>query len=159
VTIPAVAPELPAVLVLTGNTLGTAEIHVSVGEFVRSRTYGGVENVPIARNCPVSCKFPTVIELGIMVSESRGCGGAVSETVTDAAPDTTLPSVFVNDALMVVVPALNPVTRPDALTEAMEELLEVHLTWLKLVTSCCSPVVPDVPSAINWLVWPDADSA
>jgi hypothetical protein len=76
----------------------------------------------------VSCRLPTVIELGIIVSESRGCGGAVSETVMDAVLDTTLPSAFVNAALTVVVPTLNPVTRPDVLIEAMEGLLEVHFT-------------------------------
>jgi hypothetical protein len=71
VTIPAVAPILPALLVLTVKTLGAEEIQVSVGELVRSLTVGGVENVPIARNCPVSCKLSTVIELGRMVSESK----------------------------------------------------------------------------------------
>jgi hypothetical protein len=50
VTIPAVAPIFPALLVLTGKTLGEAEIQVSVGELVRSLTVGGAENVPIARN-------------------------------------------------------------------------------------------------------------
>lgn len=68
VTIPAVAPRVPEVL-LTGKTLGTEEIQDSVVEFVRSLTNGEVENVPIARNCPVSCKLPTVMALGITVSE------------------------------------------------------------------------------------------
>ena len=45
VTIPAVAPRVPVVAVLTGKTLGTEEIQVSVGEFVRSLMVGVVENV------------------------------------------------------------------------------------------------------------------
>jgi hypothetical protein len=38
-------------------------------EFVRSLTVGAEENVPIARNCPLSVKAPKVIPLGMMVSE------------------------------------------------------------------------------------------
>jgi hypothetical protein len=49
-TMPAVAPTFPAVLVLTGKSFGNEEIQVSVGEFVRSLTNGAAENVPIARN-------------------------------------------------------------------------------------------------------------
>jgi hypothetical protein len=124
---PAVAPEFPPELVLTGNTLGTEEIHVSVGELVRSRTYGTVENVPIARNCPVSCRFPTVIELGIMVRESRGSGAAVVDTATFALVETTLPSEFVSTAVIVVLPAATPVTWPVELTVAIVGTLELHL--------------------------------
>ena len=97
-----------------------------VTEFVRSLTYGGVANVPTARKFPVSCKFPTVIELGMMVRESRGSGAAVRLTVTLAVLDTTLPSEFVNTAVMVPVPALKPFARPVALIETMDGLLEVH---------------------------------
>ena len=50
VTVPALDPGVPAVLVFTGKLLGMVEIHVSVGELVRSLTVGVVENVPIARN-------------------------------------------------------------------------------------------------------------
>jgi len=50
VAIPAVAPRLPPVLVLTGKTLGVEEIQVTEGELVKSLTAGGVANVPIARN-------------------------------------------------------------------------------------------------------------
>src|SRR5271167_4469973 len=123
---PAEAPELPPELVLTGKTLGNAEIQVRLGEFVRSLTKGAVAYVPIARNCPVSCKLPTDTVLGIMVSESRGSGAAVSETVTVPVFDTTLPSAFVNSAVMVLVPALRPVTSPAALTVAIEGMLELH---------------------------------
>jgi hypothetical protein len=62
----------------------------------------------------------------MIVSESRGSGAGVLETATVAVPDTTLPSAFVNSAVMVVLPALEPVTSPEALTEAMDGLLERH---------------------------------
>jgi hypothetical protein len=71
VTIPAVAPGFPPVLLLTGKTLGVAESQVRVGELVRSLMVGAAENVPIARNWPLPCKLPTVIELGIMARDSR----------------------------------------------------------------------------------------
>ena len=74
------------------------------------------------------------------------------ETATVAVPDATLPSAFVNSAVMVALPALKPVTSPEALTEAMDGLLELHLIWVELVTSVWRPVLPEVPSAINWLV-------
>jgi hypothetical protein len=123
-----------------------------VTEFVRSLTYGGDENVPTARKFPVSCKFSTVIELGMMVRESRGSGAAVRVTVTVAVLDTMLPSEFVNTAVMVSLPALKPFARPVELIETMDGLLEVHLIWAELVTSCWRPVLPDVPSAMNWAV-------
>jgi hypothetical protein len=114
--------------------------------------YGGDENVPTARKFPVSCKFSTVIELGMIVSESRGSGAAVSETATVAVFDTTLPSGFVNNAVMVLVPALKPLTSPDAFTEAIDGMLELHCIWTEAVTSSRRPLLPEVPSAINWLV-------
>jgi hypothetical protein len=123
-----------------------------VTEFVRSLTYGAAENVPNARKFPVSCKLPTVIELGMIVSESRGSGAGEFETATVAVPDTTLPSAFVNSAVMVALPAFEPATSPEALTEAMDGLLELHLIWVELVTSVWRPVLPEVPSAINWVV-------
>ena len=135
---------------LIGKTSGAEERQVT--EFVRSLTYGATENVPYARKFPVSCKFPTVIELGIIVSESRGSGAAVSETATAAVFETTLPSAFVNSAVIVVLPALAPVTSPDAFTVAIDGALELHWIWVELVTFCWRPVLPDVPSAINWLV-------
>jgi hypothetical protein len=135
---------------LTGKTSGAEERQAT--EFVRSLTYGAAENVPNARKFPVSCKLPTVIELGMIVSESRGSGAAVSETATAAVFDTTLPSAFVNTAVIVLVPELKPVRRPDALTVAIDGMLELHWIWVELVTFCWRPVLPDVPSAINWLV-------
>jgi hypothetical protein len=136
VTIPAVAPRLPAVLVLTGKTLGREEIQVSVGEFVRSLTVGEVENVPIARNCPVSCKLPTVIELGIMVSESRSPPDAPppEPVTTRVALELTGPLNAVALAVIVVVPALTPVATPEALTVATAGTLEAQVTVL--VISC-----------------------
>src|ERR1700733_7315610 len=123
-----------------------------VTEFVRSLTYGAAENVPKARKFPVSCRLPTLSELGMIVSESSGSGAGVLETATVAVPDTTLPSAFVNSAVMVALPGLEPVTSPEALMEAIDGLLEVHLIWFELVTSVWRPVFPEVPSAINWVV-------
>jgi hypothetical protein len=54
-------------LVVTGKTFG-AEVN-QVTELVRSLTVGAVENVPIARNCPLSPRVPKTIPLGMMVSE------------------------------------------------------------------------------------------
>jgi hypothetical protein len=152
VATPAVAPTGCAALSfeLTGKTSGAEERQVT--ELVRSLTYGAAEKVPNARKFPVSCKFPTVIEFGMMVSESRGSGAAVSDTATVALFETTLPSAFVNSAEIVVLPELEPVTSPAAFTEAMDGALELHLILVELVTSCCRPVLPDVPSAISWLV-------
>jgi hypothetical protein len=135
---------------LTGKTSGAEERQTT--EFVRSLTYGATENVPTARKFPVSCKFPTEIELGTIVSESKGSGAGALETATVAVPDTTLPSVFVRTAVILVLPALEPVTSPDAFTEAMDGALELHWVWVELVTFCWRPVLPDVPRAINWLV-------
>jgi hypothetical protein len=89
-------PELGAALlfVVTGNRFGKEVSHVAV--FVMSLTYGGVENVPMARNCPLPPKLPTVIELGITVTESRSCGVAVIVVVNVAEPETTLPSELVS---------------------------------------------------------------
>src|ERR1700722_2995126 len=66
VTIPAFAPPLgtPDPLVFTGKTLGEEVSHCT--ELVRSRVVGGVEYVPMARNCPASSKLPTVIEVGMI---------------------------------------------------------------------------------------------
>jgi hypothetical protein len=82
VTIPAEAPVFPPVLVLTGKELGKVEIQVT--ELVRSLTYGAVENVPIAKNCPDPCKLSTVSALGRIVSDTRGSGGGVFVTETVA---------------------------------------------------------------------------
>ncbi len=133
---------------LTGKTLGRSESQVT--ELVRSLTVGAVEYVPIARKFPVSCKLPTVILLGIMVSESRGSGAGVDVVVTVAGgAETTVPSWFVHIAVIVAVPTLWPVTSPVALTVAIVGMLEVHVICAELVTSSSSPVVPEVPRAIS----------
>jgi hypothetical protein len=108
VTIPALALGVPPELVLTGNADGNDEIQVVPGELVRSLTYGTVENVPIARNWPVSCRSPTESEAGMMVSESSGSGRVVVETVTGADVVTTVPSGLLNSTVIVAVPAPNP---------------------------------------------------
>lgn len=113
-------------MLLTGKTLGKEESQVT--EFVRSLTVGGVENVPIARKFPVSCRLPTVMLLGIMVSESSGSGAAVSVTVTVPAAETTLLSEFVYSAVIVVVPKLIPLASPPAVIEAMVGMLELHFS-------------------------------
>jgi hypothetical protein len=128
--------------------LGAAETQVT--ELVRSLTCGLVEYVPMARKFPVPCKLPTVILLGIMVSESSGSGAAVDVTVTVAVADTTLESGFVHSAVMVLVPTLTPVTTPPVgLTVAMVGMVELQARLEELVTSSCRPVVPEVPRAMN----------
>src|ERR1035438_1558514 len=98
-TIPAVAPCPPPLFLLTGKTFGTEEIQLGVGELVRSLTYGAVAKIKNARNWPVSCRLPTVMVLGTIVSERRGSGAAVNATATVAVPDTTLPSALDNSAV------------------------------------------------------------
>jgi hypothetical protein len=134
VTIPPGAPGFTAELSeLTGKTSGSADSQVT--ELVRSRTKGAEANVPIARKLPVSCKLPTVIVLGIIVSESRGSGGAVDVTVTLAVAETILPSGFVHSAVMVLEPMLTPVTTPAALTVATLGMVELQVRLEELVTS------------------------
>ena len=65
---------------------------------VTSLTVGDVENVPIARNCPVNWKSRTVIELGTMESEvidSSEVPVPLIETEIEALAVTTELSVFV----------------------------------------------------------------
>jgi hypothetical protein len=143
-------------LVLTGKTLGSEESHVT--EFVRSRTVGAVEKVPIAMKFPVSCKLPTLIELGIMVSDSRGSGAGDEVTSTVAVASATLPSGLVQSAVMVEIPGLTPAASPVELTVATVGMLELQVRLGESVTFICSVVVPTVPSAMNWAVWPDAES-
>jgi hypothetical protein len=141
---------------LTGKTSGAEDSQVTV--FVRSLTYGTVENVPTARKFPVSCKLPTVITGGMIVSESRGSGAAVRETVTAAVFDTTVPSGFFKSAVTVALPELTPVTCPLELTETIEGLLELQAICEELVTFVTSPLLPSVPNAINCPVWPEAET-
>ena len=81
----------------------------------------------MARKFPVSCRLPTVMLLGMMVSESSGSGAVVAVIVTAAVAETTLPSGLVQMALIVLEPALTPVTSPEAETVATVAILEVEL--------------------------------
>jgi hypothetical protein len=112
----------------------------------------------MARKFPVPCKLPTVILVGIIVSESSGSGAAVAVTTTVAVADTTLASGFVHSAVMLLEPAPTPVTTPAALMVATDVMLELQARLEELVTSSCRPVVPEVPRAINWPVCPDAET-
>jgi hypothetical protein len=118
---------VPPVLVLTGKILGAEESHVT--ELVTSLTVGEVEYVPIARKFPVSCKFPTVIVLGIMVSESK-----VAPPVPPPPLVTVIVAVAPVDPAMlaeiVAVPMDTAVDNPDELTVATAGVLEVQITWL-----------------------------
>jgi hypothetical protein len=76
-----------------------------------------------------------------------------------ALPDTTVPSVFVSCAVIVVDPTLTPVANPVGLTVATDGMLELHVICGELVTFVSSPLAPKVPRAINCPVCPDADSA
>jgi hypothetical protein len=134
VTMPALALGVPPVLVFTGKESGKEDIQVVFGSFVRSRTNGTSENVPIARNWPVSCRLPTVSELGTMVSESSGSGAAVTEMLIVALAVTTVLSGFVHIAVIVVFPGLTPFTTPVELTEAMVGMLELHVRFEDWVT-------------------------
>jgi branched-subunit amino acid transport protein AzlD len=155
VTIPAVAPELPAVLVFTGKTLGTEETQVSIGEFVRSLTVGAVENVPIARNCPLSCRLPTVIELGIIVSESRVLDPVppplvvVPATVSVEVPTSRPENPFMLAAI-VVVPGPTAVASPEELIVATAVSLDFQAAKavMSLVVGTADPLVY-VPMAVN----------
>ena len=114
----------PVASELTGKTLGAEEIQVT--ELVRSLTVGEVENVPMARKLPVSCRLPTVITAGMMVSESSGSGAAVRVTVTVALAETILRSGLVHSAVMALDPALTPATKPELLTVAIVGMLDIH---------------------------------
>src|ERR1700720_3541934 len=102
-------------LLVTGKTFGADVIQVA--ELVRSLTVGAVENVPIARNCPVSCKLPTVIVLGRMVSERMP--PPLPPDVPPVDPVTVRLAVALTGpanpaalAVMIVEPAFTAVTTP-----------------------------------------------
>jgi hypothetical protein len=122
---------------VTGKTFG-AEVN-QVTELVRSLTVGAVENVPIARNCPLSCKLPKTIPLGMMVSERMP--PPLPPVVPPADPVTVTPAVEVTGplnavalAVIVVVPALTAVTIPAEFTVATAGVLEVQVN--PVVTFC-----------------------
>lgn len=137
VAIPAVAPNIPPLwlgsLEFTVITFGAEEIHRREVEFVRSLIAGGVENVPMARNCPVSFKLATLIDAGIIVSDKRLPAASAPVTVM-AALALTGPLNAVAFAVIVVVPAPTAVTNPEELTVATVGTLELQLT--PLVKSC-----------------------
>ena len=79
---------------------------------------------------------------GIMVSESSGSGAVVSDTETVALPLTTEPSLFVSNAVIVLVPTDPPETRPLELTAATDGMLEFQVIFGELVTFSRSPYYP-----------------
>ena len=94
------------------------------------------------------------------VSETRDDGVTVTARV--AVVETTVPSGFFTSAVIVVLPWLKPVTTPlpDANPDvivAIDGMLDVHVVCDELVTSTSKPVVPEVASAMNWPVWPEAE--
>src|SRR5208282_635022 len=90
-------------------------------------------------------------------------GGVVSETVTVAVAFAMEPSGFLSSAVIVVVPTLTPVTTPLPVvrlevTEATVGMLDDQVMFGELVTSSWRPLLPRVPKAINWPVWPEAET-
>jgi hypothetical protein len=108
-------------------------------ELVRSLTVGALENVPIARNCPLWVKAPKVIPLGMMVSERMfpplppEVPPVEAVTVTTVL-ELTCPLYDVVLAVTVVLPAPTAVTDPEELTVATAETVDVQVTLL--VMSC-----------------------
>ena len=116
---------------MTGNTFGAEVSHLT--ELVRSLTVGAVENVPIAKNCPLWVKLPKTIPLGMMVSERMPPPlppvPPPAELVTVMVPlELTWPLHPVALAVIVAVPAPTAVASPEALTVAMEGALEIQVT-------------------------------
>jgi len=87
----------------------------------------------------------------MMVSESSGSGAVISRTVTVAVCETTLALLFVHNAVIVLVPALTPETRPVALTVATEGMLDIHASCDMPVIFSVTPLLK-VPRAIYWPV-------
>jgi hypothetical protein len=120
-------------LLVTGKTFGSDVIQVT--ELVRSLTVGVVENVPIARYCPLSPKLPNTIPLGMMVSERMlpplpPATPPVDPVTVRSAVELTGPLYPVALAVMIVEPAFTAVATPEALTFATEGVLEVQVTAL-----------------------------
>jgi hypothetical protein len=149
------APGGEVLLLVIGNLFGS-EVN-QVTELVTSLTVGAVENVPIARNCPLSFKLPKTIPLGMIVSERML--PPLPPAVPPVDPVTVRPAVAlvgplnaVAFAVIVVVPAPTAVTIPEELTVATEGLLETQVT--PLVTFCVEGcfAFPYVPTAVNCVV-------
>jgi hypothetical protein len=139
---------------LTGKTSGAEESQVT--EFVRSLTNGADANVPTARKFPVSCKLPTVIALGMMVSESKLPTPAPppeeeADTVR-VALELTGPLKAVAFATIVDVPAATAVTSPDVSTLATAGLLEAQVTPPVIVWVVGCFALPNVPMTLNCVV-------
>jgi hypothetical protein len=99
----------------------------------------------------------------MIVSDSSGSGGAVRVAFTVPFDETMEPLGFFTSAVMVVLPWAAPVTIPSpvgspVVTDAIDGMLELHVVCGELVTSTSRPVVPDVASAMNWPVWPAAET-
>ncbi len=96
-------------------------------------------------------------------SDSRGSGAGVSVTWTDEELDTSDPSGFFNSAVMVLVPRLTPVAIPlpearPVVIVATDGMLESQVNCGELVTSSSRPFDPNVASAMNCPVWPEAET-
>jgi hypothetical protein len=137
---------------LTGKTSGVEESQVT--EFVRSRTNGAVEYVPIARKFPVSCKFPTVIAPGMIASESMlpPPPPPPGPVTARSALEFTWPLNADASAMIVVVPAAIAVTIPVVLTVATEGVVELHVTVLVRFCFVVCAALPKVPYALNCAV-------
>src|ERR1700733_1211273 len=103
------------------------------------------------------------MEVGMIWSESSGSGAGVSVTSADEKLDTIDPSGFFNSALIVLVPWLTPVTMPlpeasPVVTVATDGMLESHVICGELVSSSSRPLAPNVASAMNCPVWPEAET-
>jgi hypothetical protein len=102
---------------------------------VTSLTVGAVENVPIARNCPLSFKLPKTIPLGMMVSERMlpplppVVPPPVPATVM-AALELVWPLKASASAIIAVVPAATAVTKPALSTVATAGVVELQVTVL-----------------------------
>ena len=99
---------------------------------VRSLTVGAVENVPIARNCPLCVKLPKTIPLGIMVSERilppLLPPLPLEPVTTRVALEEVGPLKAAALAVIVVVPALTAVATPEASTVATAGVVELQVT-------------------------------
>jgi hypothetical protein len=127
-------------------------------ELVTSLTVGELENVPIAKNCPLSVKLPKTIPLGMIVSE-RMLPPLPPDTPPGEPPVTvTVPVEVVGPlkdvavAVMVVVPEVTAVTTPVEFTVATAGELEVQVTPVVMVWVERWSPLPKVPTTVNWAV-------
>jgi hypothetical protein len=130
---------------------------------VTSLTVGALENVAIARYCPVSPMEPNTIPLGIIVSERMFAPLLPVPPVPLPLPLTPPlepgtvrraleligPLNAVALAVIVVVPALTAVATPEALTVATEGRLELQVTALVMFCVDGWFALPNVPVAVN----------